>query len=125
MSVVDPDEHVVDPVVETILGAVAGFGDRYVALAEACDGDPGAAAAFAELADYVAELLTDPVRHRRVLASCSAAIDAVAEASEDGREAVAWSFLEALSPDDRYALEPWLGPRGRSLLAEVDAGPPS
>ncbi len=125
MSVIDPGEPVSDPLVETILEAVPGFGDRYVALAEACDGDPGAAAAFAELADHVADLLTDPVRHRRVLASCLAAVEEVAEASEDGRDAVAWSFLEALSPDDRHALEPWLGPCGRSLLADVDAGPPS
>jgi hypothetical protein len=108
--------------VEAVLAAVPEFADRYLALVEAGDGDPGGAAVFAELGDYVAGLLVDPAHHWGELVRCLAAVEAVADGSEDGQDIVAWSFLDGLPPVDRHALEPFLGPCTRSLLAEVDSG---
>ena len=113
----------IDAEVEAVLEAVPGLADRYLTLVEAADGDPGPAAVLAELADYVAELVTEMERHRSTVARCLAAVEAVADSSPDAQELVAWAFLDSLSPRDRDLLEPWLGPRARSLLGDLEPGP--
>jgi hypothetical protein len=116
---VNPDAE--DPV-KVLLDALPGFVGRYLSLAEAADGEPGAAAAFTELADYVADLVAELDSIAPVLARGLAAIEAVARTSDDHAELVAWAFLDSLSPDDRRRIEVWLGPCTRRLLEEVDAG---
>jgi hypothetical protein len=111
-----------DGAVEVLLDAVPDFVNRYLGLADAADGEPGAAAAFTELADYVADLLSQIDSIAPVVARCLAAVESVAHASDDRAELVAWAFLDSLSPDDRRLIEPWLGPCTRRLLEEVDAG---
>lgn len=104
---------------EPVLAAAPGFRDRYMALVEAADGDPGAASVLTELADYVAELAERLGRLGPELSRCLAAVEATARRSDDDADVVAWAFLDSLSPDDRARLVPWLGPRTRALLEEV------
>jgi hypothetical protein len=111
-----------DGEVAVVLGAAPGFVDRYLDLAEAADGDPGLAATFTELADYVAGLLAEIGRCTPVLTGCLEGVESVATSSEDAAEIVTWAFLDSLSPDDRRRLERWLGPATRALLREVDPG---
>jgi hypothetical protein len=112
-----------DSQVAMVLEAAPGFVDRYLDLAEGADGDPGMAATFTELADYVSGLAAEIDRFRPVLARCLEAVESVAISSDDGAELVAWAFLDSLSPDDRRRLEGWLGPRTRALMEDVDPGP--
>ena len=93
-----------------------------VALARAVcrDGDPGAAAAFVELADYVSGLAEAVEQFRPALVRCLSAIETVAETSEDAEELIVWCLFDNLSPDDVRRLEPWLGPHTRSLLDGAD-----
>jgi hypothetical protein len=109
--------------VSHVLEGTPGFADRYLELVEWADGDPGGAAVFAELADYVAALLAELEHFRPTLERCLAGVEKVAEYSEDAEELVIWSFFDNLSPDDVRRLEPWLGPRTRALLDEVDQLP--
>jgi hypothetical protein len=111
-----------DPEVTLVLEAAPGFVDRFLDLTEAADGDPGAAATFTELADYVAGLAAEIERFRPVLARCLEGVESIATSSDDAAELVAWAFLDSLSPDDRRRLEGWLGPRTRALLEEVETG---
>ena len=110
----------IPPEVLTILDAVPAFSPDYLAVAAQADGDPGAPAAFTELADFVAGLLAGLDREGPLLARCLAAVESVAATSADGAELVAWAFLDSLSPDDRRRLAPWLGPVTRALLDEVE-----
>ena len=112
-----------DAEIAVVLEAAPGFVDRYLDLAEAADGDPGVAATFTELADYVGGLVTEIERCTPVLARCLAGVESVATSSDDAAELVAWAFLDSLSPDDRRRLVGWLGPRTRALLDEVDPDP--
>jgi hypothetical protein len=114
-----------DPEVTVVLEASPGFIDRYLDLAEAADGDPGVAATFTELADYVSELAAQIERVTPVLVRCLDGVESVAVSSDDAAEVVAWAFLDSLSPDDRRRLARWLGPRTRALLHEVDPEPGS
>ena len=113
----------IEPEVVTVLEAVPEFAARYLALVEEADGDPGAAAALTELADYVAEVLASLERQRAVLVRCSLAIDTVVATGPDAEELVAWAFLDSLSPDHLRVLVPWLGPRTKALVRELDPGP--
>ncbi len=117
------DGVVADPEVVLVLERAPGFTDRYLDLVDAADGDPGAAATFAELADYVAGLAQAVESLRPLLAGCLSAIEAVAGSSENAEELIVWSFLDNLSPDDLDRLDPWLGPRTRSLIDEADRPP--
>ena len=108
-----------------VLEAAPGFVDRYLDLAEAADGDPGAAATFTELADYVAGLVTEIEHLTPVLARCLEGVESVAASSDDAAELVAWAFLDSLSPDDRRRLVGRFGPRTRALMREVDPEPGS
>ncbi len=67
-----------------MLEAAPGFVDRYLDLVEATDGDPGMAATFTELADYVAGLAAEIERRRPVLARCLEGVESVAASSDDG-----------------------------------------
>ena len=106
--------------VELVLETVPGFRDRYLALVEAADGDPGAAVVLADLADYTGLLVAEMERVRPALADCLAAVERVAALSDGAEELVVWSFFDNLSPDDLRRLEPWIGPRTRSLLDDAD-----
>ncbi|HXQ90181.1 MAG TPA: hypothetical protein VN768_01415 [Acidimicrobiales bacterium] len=113
----------VDPEVAVVLEAAPGFVDRYLDLVEAADGDPGPAAMFTELADYVAGLAAEIERFTTVLVRCLEGVESVAARSDEAAELVAWAFLDSLSPEDRRRLSGWLGPRTRALLDEVDPRP--
>jgi hypothetical protein len=112
-----------DQEVAVVLEAVPEFVDRYLDLVEAADGEPGLAATFTELADYVAGLAGEIERRQPVLRRCLEGVESVAAGSEDGAEVVAWAFLDSLSPDDRRLLAGRLGPRTRALLDDVDPDP--
>ena len=109
--------------VSQVLDSAPEFTDRYLELVRSADGDPGAAAVFAELAEYVGCLLGELEHVRPRLERCLAGVEKVVESSDDAEELVIWSFFDNLSPDDVRRLEPWLGSRTRALLDEVDQGP--
>jgi hypothetical protein len=111
---------VIDDEVAQVLDGVPEFTSRYLNLVEAADGDPGSAAVFAELADYVAELVAEVERCRPTLERCLAGVEIVAGTSLDAEDLIIWSFFDSLSPDDVLHLGPWLGPRTRALLDETD-----
>jgi hypothetical protein len=113
----------IDDEVAMVLAAAPGFVDRYLELVQAADEDPGSAATFAELADYVAGLMAAVEEVRPILVSCLGALEEVAETSEKAEELIIWSFFDNLSPDDVRRLDRWLGPETRSLLDQADRGP--
>jgi hypothetical protein len=113
----------IDDEVTQVLEGAPEFTDRYLELVRAADGDPGAAAVFAELAEYVAGLVGQLEQVRPRLERCLAGVERVVETSDEAEELVIWSFFDNLSPDDVGRLEPWLGPRTRALLDEVDQLP--
>src|ERR1700746_2124042 len=78
----------VDPEVELLLHEVPEFAERYVALAEAADGDPGAAAAFGELGELAAEMAAQLARLEPLLCRVLAAVEEVASTSDDAEELV-------------------------------------
>jgi hypothetical protein len=84
------------------------------------DDDPGAAEAFCELAEFVAELASGVERYRPVLTRCLAAVEEVASSSDDAEELVGWSFLDYLSLDARRTLLPWLGPGTLAVLEAIE-----
>jgi hypothetical protein len=112
-----------DAEVSTVLEAAPGFVDRYLDLSESADGDPGVAATFTELADYVGELLGQIDYYTPILSRCLDGVESVAASSSEAAEVVAWAFLDSLSPDDRRQLVGWVGPCTRALLREVDPDP--
>jgi hypothetical protein len=116
---------VIDPDVVTLLRSVPEFSDRYLALVEAADGDPGAPAAFAELAEFVAALASELRVPRLVLDRCLCALETVAATSPEAEALVGWAFLDSLSPDETGALRPMFGPATRALLRGLDEEPGS
>jgi len=113
-----------DDEVTLVLEAAPEFVDRYLDLVETADGDPAAAATFTELADFVAGLVAEIERFRPSHEHCLAAVERVAETSDDAEDLVVWSFFDNLSPDDIRRLERWMGPRTRALLDDADYAPP-
>jgi len=109
--------------VAIVVAEAPEFAHRCLRLIGSADGDPGAGVVLAELADYVSGLAADMERFRPSLVRCLAAVEKVAATSADAEELVVWSFADNLSPDDLRRLEPWLGPRTRSLLDEADRTP--
>jgi hypothetical protein len=87
---------------------------------------------FTELADFVSSRLTAIEADRPVLERALGAIEMVADGpdgqdGQDGQdghpaELIGYAFLDSLSPDDRRRIQPWLGPRTRALLDELDGG---
>lgn len=108
------------PDVVTILDAVPEYAERYLDLVEVVDGDPGPAAAFAELAEWAAELVLGLERYRPTLVQVLACVEDLARHSEDAEELVGWAFLDGLSPDDLRRLEPWFGTATRAILDGLD-----
>lgn len=113
----------IDNDVVVLLEAVPEFAERYLELVASADGDPGAAVALSELADYVGGLVAELERYRPVLDRCLGAVESVAASSDDSAELVAWAFLDSLAPDERRRMTDWFGPRTRALLEEVDPDP--
>jgi len=105
--------------VALVLERAPDFGGRYLEMVDQADGHPGAAAAFVELADYVSGLAAGVERFRPELVRCLAAIECVAETSENAEELVVWSLFDNLSPDDVSRLDQWIGPRTRMLLDDA------
>ncbi|MHB8328253.1 MAG: hypothetical protein ACYDD6_01255 [Acidimicrobiales bacterium] len=114
----------IDPDVAALLLAVPEFVDRYLVLVEQADGDPGAPAAFGELAEFAAGLAVEIERFRPVLERTMAAVESVAAGSEDAEELLGWAFFDSLSPDDLSRLDPWLGPHTRAVLDGLDIEEP-
>jgi hypothetical protein len=106
--------------VRVIIDAVPALARSYVFLVEAADGDPGSPTFFAELAEYVADLLGAPERFHHEISACLSAVEIVAQGSEDAMELVGWAFLGQLSPDERTALRLWFGPETSRILDTVD-----
>src|SRR5580704_14481397 len=102
-----------EPEIAQLLQIVPEFAPRYLALVEEIDGEPGAAVAFAELAEYVSDLVAEVERFRPILARCLQAVESVAARSDEAEELVGWSFFDSLSPDDLQAVAPLLGPAAR------------
>lgn len=115
---------VIDAEVALVLESAPDFAARYLELVGQADGNPGAVATFVELADYVADLAVAVERYRPSLLGCLAAVERVAESSEDAEELIVWSFFDNLSPDDVARLDRWLGPCTRALLDQADRTPP-
>ncbi|HEY6624945.1 MAG TPA: hypothetical protein VIX85_13980 [Acidimicrobiales bacterium] len=87
------------------------------------DDTPGEAVVFTELADFVALRLTAVETDRPILERALSAIEIVAASQDiESAELVGYAFLDSLSPLDRDRIRPWLGPRTRSLLEELDDG---
>jgi hypothetical protein len=113
---------------QALLDALAGhlpeFVPAYLALAEACDDDPGEPVVFAELADFVAARLALLETGRPVLERALGIIEAHLDAAEDIDEAadlIGLAFFDCFSPEDRRRLVPWLGPRSLATLESLDA----
>ena len=108
------------PEVDTLLAEVPEFRGRYLELVAVADDDPGATEAFAELAEFVAELAAGLEQFRPLLTRCLAAVEQVASTSDEAEELVGWSFLDYLSLDTRRTLLPWLGPSTRAVLEAIE-----
>ncbi len=106
-----------DPDVATVLGCVPGFALRYRQLVAECDGDPGPAVVFEELAELVAELVDQLEQAQPELTACLAAVEAVADGSDAAEELVGFSFLDTLSPAAVRRLRPLFGPATTAVLA--------
>jgi hypothetical protein len=116
-----------DPSVAVLLHQLPEFETAYLELVAAFDDAPGGPAVFTELAEFVSARLTAIEVDRPVLERALGAIEMVAEGQDgqDGQdgesaELIGYAFLDSLSPDDRRRIQPWLGPRTRALLDELD-----
>jgi hypothetical protein len=118
----DPDRPFVpeDDEVRILLEAVPEFISRYLELVADADDDPGANQTFTELAEYVSELARGLETFGPVLQRCFAAIEQVAETSDDAEDLIGWSFLDYLSLDARRAMLRWFGPRTLAILEAVE-----
>lgn len=114
-----PDPDTVEPEVATLLMHVPELAPRYLILAEAADGDPGAPAVFEALADLVTDILKPTAEQAPVLGRCLDALELVATSSPEAEELVGWAFLDALDPSTRHQITPWLGARTAAIAAEV------
>jgi hypothetical protein len=114
-----PDERPV----ALLLHQLPEFEAAYIDLVATFDDAPGGASVFTELADFVSARLTAVESDRPVLERALGAVEMVADGQDaESAELVGYAFLDSLSPDDRRRIRPWLGPRTRSLLDELDSG---
>ena len=109
-----------EPEVRLLLHRVPELVDRYLALAEAADGDPGAAATLGELGEVVSAMAGQLARIEPALQRALAALEEVATLSDEAEELVAGAFLDSLSPDDLRFLRPWFGPATRAALDDLE-----
>jgi hypothetical protein len=115
-----------DQAVAVVLDQVPEFEAAYLDLVATFDDAPGGPAVFTELADFVASRLAWMEADRPVLERTLQAIELVADGQDpDSVELVGYAFLDSLSPIDRDRIRPWLGPRTRSLLDELDGDVPA
>jgi hypothetical protein len=120
-----PSDHEEEPaLLDAVAGRLPEFVPTYLALAEACDDDPGEPAVLVELADFVADRLALLESGRPVLERALGLIEAHLDQAEDADETadlVGLAFFDSFSPEDRRRLVPWLGPRSRAALESLDA----
>jgi hypothetical protein len=115
-----------DQAVAVVLDQVPEFETAYLDLVDTFDDAPGGPAVFTELADFVASRLAWMEADRPVLERTLQAIEVVADGQDtESVELVGYAFLDSLSPVDRDRIRPWLGPRTRSLLDELDGDAPA
>ncbi len=111
-------------------GAGAGAGTEIMAvvpelleavteLTAAADGPVGTAVLLGALADLVAAHLPAAAWHAGVLARSAQAIEVLLEACDDPVGTSA-AFFDALDPEQRYRMVPWLGPTGAAALEQLD-----
>lgn len=110
----------IEPEVRLLLHRVPELGERYVALVEAADGDPGTAATLGELGEVVSEWAGQLAHLEPVLRRTLAALEEMAARSEEAQELVAGAFLDSLSPDEVRLLRPWFGPATRAALDDLE-----
>ena len=111
--------NMLDPAVVTVLRVVPEFADRYLDLVEEADGDPGAPVAFAELAEFVADLVAALDRQRPLLERCLARRRGGGERRPPTpTSSSAGPFSTRLPPRRRRAAARW--PRPGSTLALLD-----
>ncbi|HXA33414.1 MAG TPA: hypothetical protein VNV87_14250 [Acidimicrobiales bacterium] len=112
-----------DAPVGLLLHQLPEFEAAYIELVDTFDDAPGGASVFTELADFVSSRLTAVESERPVLERALGAVEMVADGQDaESAELVGYAFLDSLSPEDRRRIRPWLGPRTRSLLDELDSG---
>jgi hypothetical protein len=122
----DTDDFPDDHAVAVVLDQVPEFQTAYLDLVSAFDDAPGGPAVFTELADFVASRLTALEADRPVLERTLGAIEVVADGQDlESAQLIGYAFLDSLSPIDRDRIRPWLGPRTRSLLDELDSDSPT
>jgi hypothetical protein len=115
-----------DQAVAVVLDQIPEFETAYLDLVATVDDAPGGPAVFTELADFVASRLAWMEADRPVLERTLQAIELVADGQDpESVELVGYAFLDSLSPIDRDRIRPWLGPRTRSLLDELDGESPA
>lgn len=121
-SAADPfDSEVSRALLDALIGGLPEFVPTYLALAEACDDDPGEPLVFGELADFVADRLDLVESGRPVLERALGLIEARLDAADDDADLIGLAFFDSFSPEDRRRLVPWLGPRSRATLESLDA----
>ncbi len=108
---------------DALLGRLPEFVPAYLALADACDDDPGEAAVFVELADFVADRLDLVETGRAVLERALALIEAQLDGAarpDRAADLIGLAFFDSFSPENRRCLVPWLGPRSLATLESLD-----
>lgn len=112
--------------VPALLQQVPEFAPYYRALLDEGDDDPGEPAVLMELADFVASRLVAVSFGRPTLEAALEVVEGLLDELADdavGGELVGAAFFDSFSPEDQRLLVPWLGPRARALLDELDAPP--
>jgi hypothetical protein len=112
--------------VPTLLQRVPEFAPYYWALLDEGDDDPGEPAVLMELADFVASRLVAVSFGQPTLEAALEVVEGLLDDLADdavGGELVGAAFFDSFSPEDQHRLVPWLGPRARALLDELDAPP--
>ena len=115
-----------------MLEALPEFVDRFLDLVEAADGDPGAAASFTELAEFLSgsmvnlrpTTLAGTQAVGDLLHRCLVGVERVARESGEAEELVGWAFLDSLCPSDLEALWPGLGPQTLCIAQAMGLEPP-
>jgi hypothetical protein len=110
-----------DAAITLVRGEVPEFEDHYLDLVEIYDEDLTPEIVLMELADFVTNLLAGGGSEVS-LERCLAAIEDVASSTDDGRELVAYSFLNELPIGTRAAVSSYLGPVAARLAERLSTG---
>jgi len=111
--------------VAVVLEAVPEFADRYLDLVDAADDDPGAAATFTELAEFVLVISQGPEAPSGPISRCFAGVERVAGESRRAEELVGWCFLEGLGPEHVERFAPWMGRKTLAIAERLELAPGS